>query len=172
MVSLLQYQTPFDLKVLDDFPRMATYPPKSPPTDDEIRRAAKVPRGKSAGPDGIPPYLFFLLTGGMWEEFYTMVWSVLVHPELWVQTGRLFDGTLVGIFKKGEGSECHSWRPISMCNVLYRVAMRCPMPSVTESMEGWGSHTQFGASKGRGCSQATFCLQDMMKWVGINFDTG
>ena len=108
LVSLLQYQNPFDLKVLDDFPGIATYPPNSTPTNDDICRAAKVPRGKSAGPDGIPPYLFFLLTGGMWEEFCTMVRLVLVHPESWAQTGRLFDATLVGIFKKGEWSECHS----------------------------------------------------------------
>ena len=46
------------------------------------------------------------------------------------------------------------------------------MPSVTESLEGWVSHTQFGASKGRVCSQATFPLQDMMKWVPTNFDEG
>ena len=46
------------------------------------------------------------------------------------------------------------------------------MPSVTKSLEGWVSHTQFGARNGRGCSQATFRLQDMMKWVGIIFDEG
>ena len=46
------------------------------------------------------------------------------------------------------------------------------MPSVTECLEGWVSHTQFGARNGRGCSQATFRLQDMMKWVGMNFDEG
>ena len=46
------------------------------------------------------------------------------------------------------------------------------MPSVTESLEGWVSHTQFGARNWRGCSQATFRLQDMMKWVGTNFDEG
>ena len=172
LVTLLQYQTPFDLKVLDDFPRMATFPQKSPPTNDDIRRAAKVPRGKSAGPDGIPPYLFFLLTGGIWEEFCAMVRSVLEHPEMWAQTGKLFEAILVGIFKKGEWSECHSWRPISMCNALYRVVVRCLMPSVVESLEGWVSHTQFGARKGRGCSQATFRLQDMMRWVGTNFEGG
>ena len=46
------------------------------------------------------------------------------------------------------------------------------MPSVTEGLEGWLSHTQFGAGNGWGCSQATFRLQDMMKWVGTNFDEG
>ena len=59
-----------------------------------------------------------------------------------------------------------------MCNVLYRVAVTCLMPSVTESLKGWVSHTQFGARKGRGCSQATFRLQYMMKWVGTNLDKG
>ena len=171
LVSLLQYQTPFDLKVLDDFPRMTTHLPKSPPTNEDIRRAAKVPRGKSAGPDGIPPYLYFLLTGGMWEEFCTMVRSCLVQPEVWVQAGA-FDATLVGIFKKGDWSECHSWRPISMCNALYRIVVRCLMPSMTECLEGWVSNSQFGARKGRGCSQATFRLQDMMRWVGANFEEG
>ena len=101
-----------------------------------------------------------------------MVWSVLVHPELWAQTGRLFDATLVVILKKGEWIECHYWRPISMRNALYRVAVRCLMPSVTESLEGWVSPTQFGARKGRGCSQETARLQDMMSWVGTNFDEG
>ena len=98
--------------------------------------------------------------------------SVLVQPELWAQKGKLIEATLVGIFRKGEWSECHSWRPISMCNALYRVAVRCLMPSMTEGMEGWVSHTQFGARKGRGCSQATFRLQDMMRWVGTNFEGG
>ena len=46
------------------------------------------------------------------------------------------------------------------------------MTSVTECLEGWVSHTQFGARNGRGCYQATFRLQDMMKWVGMNFDEG
>ena len=46
------------------------------------------------------------------------------------------------------------------------------MPAVTESLEGWVSHTQFGARNGRGCSQATFRLQDMMNWVEMNFDKG
>ena len=128
--------------VLDYLPRMPTYPPKSPPSNEDIRRAAKVPRGKSAGPDGVPQYLFVLLKGGIWEELCTMVRSVLVHPELWAQPGRLFEATSVGLFKKGDWSECHSWRPISMCNALYRVAVRCLMPSVTESLEGWVSHTQ------------------------------
>ena len=100
-----------------------------------------------------------------------MVRSCLVQPELWVPAGA-FDATLVGIFKKGEWSECNSWRPISMCNALYRIVVRCLMPSMTECLEGWVSNTQFGARKWRGCSQATFRLQDMMRWVGANFQEG
>ena len=46
------------------------------------------------------------------------------------------------------------------------------MPLVTETLEGWVIHTLFGARNGRGCSQAAFRLQDMIKWVGMNFDKG
>ena len=88
-----------------------------------------------------------------------MVRSVLVHPELWAQSGRLFEATLVGIFKKGEWSECHSWRPISMCNALYGVAVRCLMPSVTETLEEWVNHTQLGARNGRGVRKRPFAYK-------------
>ena len=39
-----------------------------------------------------------------------MVRSVLVHPELWAQKGKLFEATLVGIFKQGEWSKCREGR--------------------------------------------------------------
>ena len=101
-----------------------------------------------------------------------MVHSILIHLESCVQSERLFEATLVGIFKKGDWRGCHFWPPISMCKALCRVALKCLISSVTKGLEGWVINTRFGARNELGFLQATFCLQDMMKWEGMNFDKG
>ena len=60
--QLVQESLPFDPSILNNFSSPSTTPPKwQLPSDDDLRRHSRVPRYKSPGPDGVPPYLVYLL---------------------------------------------------------------------------------------------------------------
>ena len=95
------------------------YPP--PPTLPELRSLAKAARKKSPGPDGVPPYLLYILP----DSAFSVVHSCLVTcyesgtlPREWLvsETFCLFKG-------QGKWQDPDRWRPIAMNNSIYRLLM-------------------------------------------------
>ena len=141
MVNLLQYQTPFDAAVMDECPSLPLLLLKSPPWNDTIRKAVRVHRGKSPGPDRIRPFPFFVLHEPLWAQFCALFRPVLFHPEDWPVA---FCSTLIGFHKKGDPTETHAWRLIALCNSRYCIAVWYLLLEVNSEMEQWVGPTQFG----------------------------
>ena len=66
---LMQVSNPWDPTVTSILPSRQQEADPDPPTSAELRKFARVPRKKSPGPDGIPPYLLYILP----EESFTVI---------------------------------------------------------------------------------------------------
>ncbi|CAN0829446.1 Transposon TX1 uncharacterized 149 kDa protein [Linum grandiflorum] len=106
-----------------------------PFTDDEIRRAIfSMNPDKAPGPDGFNP--------GFYQKFWHVVGGqVTASCKEWMERGELpsfvQDTTIILLPKGDRPRSMKEWRPISLCNVLYRVVakvlanrMRRVMPTV------------------------------------------
>ena len=97
LMKLMQDKSPFCVHASDAV--SITIPKRDlpMPTRQKLREASKVPRGKSPGPDGVCPYLFYVLP----DECFEYVHEVLQY--FWeggegVQV--IYDSHLLALYKK------------------------------------------------------------------------
>lgn len=161
IADLMRVGSPWDPTVVSQLPQKDMSPPiNAAIADDELRVKARVPRGKSAGPDKVPPYALYVLP----EPLFHVVGNVIrmslslgeLPPSLCPSSTRaLYKGS--GDWRLGK-----RWRPISMTQAVYRVLMRVVRDYVVPVVERVLSPTQFGSRKGRSTAMATLLLQEQV----------
>ena len=121
--ALVQEALPFDPSVVDAIPTRPDHMSEIPiPTDEQLFHHSRVPRAKSPGPDGVPPYLFYILPTTLFHLFANCIrLSISLQSPLPL----FFDATLIGLYKpKKEWWTAGAWRPIAMSTAGYRIGMR------------------------------------------------
>ena len=132
VMRLMQTNNAWDPTVTSALPLLDSDEDPPLPTDEELRAYARVPRFKSPGPDGIPPYLFYILPDSVFSVVGNVVRELLCRP---CARAGIFESTLVSLFKgKGDWGVVSNWRPISMANGIYRILMRSVQSYVTSKV--------------------------------------
>ena len=157
LTSLVQETMPFDPSVVQVMATPARSLPDLPtPTDAELFQCSRVPRAKSPGPDGVPPYLYYILPQNLFHLFANCIRSSL---SLECPLPFFFDATLIGLYKpKKDWWAPNAWRPIAMSTAGYRIGMRFVKRHISEWTFSFLSGSQFGSRPGRSTAAATFCL--------------
>ena len=70
LMKLMQDNSPFHVRALDGVSGMIPKRDLPMPSRQKLREALKLPRGKSPGPDGVLPYLFYVLRDECFEYVY------------------------------------------------------------------------------------------------------
>ena len=68
--DLVQVSQPWDPSVVESVPKAKTHPGLRMPSDEELRHFSRVPRSKSPGADGLPPYLVYMLPPAHFNLYY------------------------------------------------------------------------------------------------------
>ena len=159
IASLMQVNNPCDPKVVDDVPNIEKMTPHIPDNED-IRRAMKCRRCKSAVMDNVPPFLWYFLQDDIFKDVCDIVRLILAglyYPEVFRYT-RLFP-----LYKKGDKSQAKAWRPIAITAALYRIVFKLMYQQLYEHLEPQLHQNQFGARKKRSCAQATLTMNVMLE---------
>ena len=159
--TLVQERMPFDPTVVDIFQPPEQCMPEIPvPTDEELFRHARVPRAKSPGPDGVPPYLIYLLPPRL---FHLVANCIRLSISLDHPLPLFYDAQLIGLYKpKKEWWTPGAWRPIAMSTAGYRIAMRFVKTHISSWACSFLSPQQFGGRPGRSPATATHCLLETL----------
>ena len=159
---LVQETLPFDPTVIDVMPSPESSIPNLPiPTDDQLFHHARVPRAKSPGPDGIPPYLVYLLPPRL---FHLSANCIRLSLSLQSPLPRFFDASLIGLFKpKKDWWAPNAWRPIAMSTAYYRIGMRFVKTHLSPHVERLLSPGQYGGRSGHSPGMATHHLLAKME---------
>ena len=164
IASLMQVNNPWDPDVVEDVPAIETMQPKVP-DNDIIRQAMKCGRGKSAGMDEVPPFLWYILPDDIFKHLLDIIRVVLkgsYYPSVFKDT-RVFP-----LYKKGDPLEAKAWRPISITNALYRIVFKLMYQQLYEHLEPQLHPLQFGARKNRSCAQTTLVMEGMVDFFRKN----
>jgi Retron-type reverse transcriptase len=164
IATLMQVNNPWDPSVVEDVPEIETMKPKVP-DNDIIRQAMKCGRGKSAGMDEVPPFLWYCLPDDIFKHVCDIIRVILkgsYYPSLFKDT-RVFP-----LYKKGDPLEAKAWRPISITNALYRIVFKLMYQQLYEHLEPQLHPLQFGARKNRSCAQTTLVMEGMIDFFKKN----
>ena len=155
--SLVQESMPFDPSVVDTMPPPTSYLSEIPtPTDAELFQHSRVPRAKSPGPDGVPPYLFYILPPHLFHLFSN---CIRLSLSLQCPLPLFFDATLIGLYKpKKDWWTASAWRPIAMSTAGYRIGMRFVKSHICGWTYSFLSPSQYGSRPGRSPASATHHL--------------
>ena len=129
--SLMQVNNPWNPEVINDVPQVETMQPKMP-ENAAIKHAMNCGRGKSAGMDEVPSFLWYILQDDIFKHVCDIIRVVLkesYYPEVFKAT-RVFP-----LLKKGDPLEAKSWRPISITNALYRLVFKLMYQQLYEHLE-------------------------------------
>jgi ribonuclease HI len=162
LTSLVQETMAFDPSVVETIPCPQGQMPEIPPPSDEVLfQHSRVPRAKSPGPDGVPPYLFYILPRHLFHLFAN---CIRLSLSLTCPLPHFFDATLIGLYKpKKDWWTPGAWRPIAMSTAGYRIGMRFIKGHISQWTYSFLSPTQFGGRPGRSTASATHCLmEDLM----------
>ena len=159
--ALVQEQIPFDSDVVNSFPApMEAMPDLPPPTDAQLLQHTRVPRGKSPGPDGLPPYLLYLLPPRL---FHLVANCIRFSLSLQCPLPLFFDAQLIGLYKpKKDWWSPAAWRPIAMAHAGYRIGMRFIKTQISAQVYSSLSPMQFGGRPGRSPGTATLTLLETL----------
>ena len=159
--SLLHADPPFDATILEEYaiPGDIDWSGITLPTDEEVRDLCRVPRAKSAGHDGLPPYALYQLPDTPFRILADGIRHILSHHQPspdWSQA------KLVGLFK-GSSDWClaKAWRPIQIPSAIYRILMRWVTKQLQSQIEPLLSPLQFcrtGRSTAHGTLEILECI--------------
>jgi hypothetical protein len=136
----------------------------APPTDKEIKAAVGKLRLSAPGDSGLPAQLWKALladeqTFALLRQLVLSVWETGEMPSEW-ETGLL--STLP---KKGDRSQAGNYRGIMMLEVAYKILaylMLMRLQPILESKDHVDHEAQCGFRTGRGCSDASFTLKQLV----------
>ncbi|KAG7556536.1 Reverse transcriptase domain [Arabidopsis suecica] len=133
-------------------------------TDEEIKSEFfNMPRNKSPGPDGYSP------------EFFTYTWSVIGEDVLkavreFFLSGQLlkqWNNTAITLIpKKPNADKITDFRPISCCNVLYKVISKILARRLEHLLTLWISPSQSAFVKGRLLSENVLLATELVQGFG------
>ncbi|CAN0912755.1 Transposon TX1 uncharacterized 149 kDa protein [Linum grandiflorum] len=119
----------------------------APFTDEEIKRAMfSIKADKPPGPDGFNP--------GFYQKFWHVVGGeISTSCRKWIETGTIptfVQDTTIILLPKGERPQTmKDWRPISLCNVLYRLVAKVLATRLSKLMPKLVSEEQYAFVHGR-----------------------
>ena len=157
--KLMSVSNPFDPEVVRLYKASQVAPPLLHlPTDEDLRRLSRVPRSKSAGPDGIHPYLVYQLPDRQFHVIVCCIRSILQGGEA---PRSFWDACVIGLFKgKPDWDEPAAWRPVSMPTAGYRLLMRWVVSQLQPYIQGYLDTRQYGR---RGASTA-MATMELLGW--------
>ena len=101
IASLMQVNNPWDHEIIEDVPQVETIKPRVP-DNVAIKQAMKCGRGKLAGMDEVPPFLWYILPDDISKQVCDIIRVVLkgsYYPGVFRAT-RVFP-----LYKKGDPME-------------------------------------------------------------------
>ena len=123
-----------------------------------LRRLARSPKEKAAGPDGVPPFLLSHLPSPQFRVYAEFVNAYLRDPRA---PPALTATSVWLIAKKGRAlDEATSWRPISLITAAYRLLSRHVVTLLQSTMAA--PRYQHGFMQGRSTATATVALQERL----------
>ena len=162
--KVLNVMSDFDMSELEKVRQRPTKEEiATKPTMEELKAAlAKLKNGKAGGSSRILPEM--VKAGGCRMDFLTFlldlvhtVWEEQRVPRDWS------DAILIPIPKKGDLSRCDNWRGISLLEVVGKVMARILQERLQLLAEDELPESQCGFRKGRGCSDMTFTLRQLVE---------
>ena len=113
-----------------------------PITMQEVEEAmSQMAQGKTPGPDGFATNFFHFF----WEMIKEEFWAILEESRSKRGVLKSFNATFLSLIPKGEGGDSPGkFRPISLCNVIYKIITKVianrlkPLLPVLISPEQWG----------------------------------
>lgn len=120
-----------------------------PPSRKEIKEAIRQMRnGKAPGVDNIAPELLTVdpdMTADLLHPLFTKIWSEEKMPKEWRE------GLLVKIPKKGDLTNCHNWRGITLLSIPSKVMTRVILNRIKTRIEKQLRKEQAGFRSNRSC---------------------
>ncbi|CAL1352559.1 unnamed protein product [Linum trigynum] len=135
----------------------------APVTREEIRAAAfSIGKGQAPGSDG--------LTGGFFQAYWDIVGESVCRAALsFFRTGRLlqnFSHTIITLIPKVANAEfMRQMRPISLCQVFYKIISKVLTSRLAVVLPFVISDTQNGFIKGRDISDNILIAQEVMQFL-------
>ena len=125
----------------------------SPPILLELRSLARAARKKSPGPDGVPPYLLYMLP----DSALSVIHSCLVtcYDSGTLPCECLVSGTFCLFRGRAKWQDPDRWRPIAMSNSIYRPLMRWVHTTLYSLHSPQLHPRQFCGKQGHSPAQAT-----------------
>jgi len=159
-MKLVQTSNPWDPTFIESLPSHPESPSIPLPTDEELRKLSRTPRAKSPGPDGIPPYLLYILPENL---FHWIASGIRLSLQLHHLLPHFLNSVLVGIFKNKERWwEPSSWRPICMSTASYRIGARYLKSFLLHAIRPHIHPHQYGALPRRTTAFATLRIQEIL----------
>lgn len=160
LLKLVQCSHPWDPAFVSSLPQQRPAPHIPLPSDDELRSLSRTPRAKSPGPDGMPPYLVYVLPAPL---FHWLATGIRLSLQLEHVLPHFLNSTLVGVFKNKERWwEPSSWRPICMSTAAYRIAARFLKASLLSVVQQQIHPHQYGGLPGKTTAMATLRVQELI----------
>ncbi|KAJ8485323.1 hypothetical protein OPV22_017808 [Ensete ventricosum] len=133
----------------------------APITDDEIVKVVfKSPKHKSPGPDGFP------------AEFYQIAWAIVGNDVIkacrhFFSSGHILkemNCTFISLVPKNDGADSlENYRPISLCNFIYKVISKLLADRLQKVMNKVISPNQAAFLKGRSIHHNVLLANDLVK---------
>ncbi|KAJ8505060.1 hypothetical protein OPV22_005946 [Ensete ventricosum] len=133
----------------------------APITDDEIVKVVfKSPKHKSPGPDGFP------------AEFYQIAWAIVGNDVIkacrhFFSSGHILKDlncTFISLVPKNDGADSlENYRPISLCNFIYKVISKLLADRLQKVMNKVISPNQAAFLKGRSIHHNVLLANDLVK---------
>jgi hypothetical protein len=130
------------------------------PTFDTFDKCLTTPKCKASGPDGIPPYLLYILPPQGKQILYLAlqeIWEGRPIPRSWNKS------RVTLIYKNKDSRQITNYRPITVTTAMYRILTKMMLTTLQPQAETLLSPEQFGGKKGKTTTAQTCNLLQNLK---------